>query len=141
MPWRRVCTLFAGFAAVVLAMSACSNTTASVNRRPHTGTATATIGPDGVQQVTIEATDTFRFVPSTFYVHPGKVRVTLVHVGTQAPHDWQVTKYPSDYVPLLHGQGQQASTTFIAPSPGRYQYVCTIHASKGQTGTMVVLPS
>src|SRR5690348_5030283 len=107
MSWRRFCMLFPAFAAVVFAVSACSNTTASVNRRPQTGTATATIGPDGIRQVTIEATYTYRFVPSTLYVHPGKVRVTLVHVGLGAPHNLQVTDFPSDYVPNVQGQGQQ----------------------------------
>src|SRR3954452_2931493 len=131
------------FAAVALALalvSACSNTNSAVSRRPHEGTATASdVG--GLEQVTIQATDTDRFIPSTIYVHAGKtVRVTLVHVGDQAPHNWQLTKLPSAFVPLLTAQGQQGSTTFVAPSPGRSQYVCTIHVAAGQTGALVVLP-
>jgi plastocyanin len=125
--------------AALLVLTACSNTSSPVNRRPHDGVATAS-NVNGIQEITIKAGDNFRFDPSTFYVHPGKVRVTLVHTGTGAPHDFQVTKFPSDYIPLVSLQGQSASTTFTAPAPGRYQFVCTIHLQQGQTGTMVVLP-
>ena len=137
MPRRALC------AALVLALalaSACSNTSAPVNRRPHNGTSTAAEA-GGVEEVTIRATDTYRFYPSTIYVHAGKtVRVTLIKDGTGAPHDWQLTKLPSAFVPLLNANGQKGTTTFVAPSPGRYQYVCTIHIAAGQTGTLVVLP-
>lgn len=123
-----------------LALTACSNTTSSVNRRPHEGSATAS-DVAGVEQITIEANDLDRFVPSTIYVHAGKtVRVILVHTGTGAPHNWSLNGFPSAFVPLITAQGQQGTVTFVAPSPGRYQYVCTIHLAQGQTGTLVVLP-
>ena len=131
-------------ALVVAALAACSNTSSPVNRRPHTGSATASTietasGP--VQQVTIDATDDFRFVPSTVYVHTGeKVKIILVHTGTGAPHNWQLTEFPGDAVPLVTGQGEALSDTFTAPAPGKYQFVCTIHVRQGQTGTLVVLP-
>ncbi len=107
--------------------------------RPRTGSGTAsTVG--GVQQITVTASDNYRFNPSTITVHPGKVRVVLVNSGNGAPHDWQLPKYPDDNVPLTaRGQTQQA--TFTAPSPGTYQFVCTIHEKDGQTGTLVVLPN
>lgn len=142
LPRRAVRTATAGIAglAVLVGISACSNTTSPVNRRPHTGVSTAA-EVNGVEEVTIQATDTDRFIPSTIYVHAGhKVKITLVHVGTGAPHNWQLTKYPVDAIPLLNGQGTEGSTTFVAPSPGRYQYICTIHLQQGQTGTLVVLP-
>jgi plastocyanin len=122
--------------AATVTVSACSNTEPAVNRRPLTGTATATpVG--GVQQVTIKAGDEYRFNPSTIIVHPGKVRIVLVHTGTGAPHDWQLSGFPADFVPLTPG-GQRRSAEFVAPSPGRYQFVCTIHARQGQRGTMIV---
>ncbi len=37
--------------------------------------------------------------------------------------------------------GQTVSSTFTTPSPGRYEFVCTIHQALGQTGTLVVLPN
>jgi plastocyanin len=126
--------------AALIVLTACSNTSSPVNRRPHTGSATAS-DVNGVEQVTIKAGDDFRFSPSTIYVHAGKtVRIVLVHTGTGAPHDWQLSAFPSYMVPLLNGQGQQGSTTFVAPAAGRYQFVCTIHLQQGQTGTLVVLP-
>jgi len=137
MPRRAV---LAAVALGLALLSACSNTSASVNRRPHNGTSTAAES-DGIEQVVVKAGDDFRFDPSTIYVHTGKtVRITLVHTGTGAPHNWQLTKMPSAFVPLLNAQGQEGSTTFVAPAPGRYQYVCTIHLRQGQTGTLVVLP-
>jgi plastocyanin len=136
----RAARIAAAALAGIVALTACSNTSSPVNRRPHTGSATA-VDVNGVEQVTIQAGDDFRFNPSTIYVHTGRtVRIVLVHTGTGAPHDWQLSAFPSDMIPLLSAQGQQGSTTFVAPSPGRYQFVCTIHLRQGQTGTLVVLP-
>ena len=50
-----------------------------------------------------------------------------------------LTKFPSDFVPDTSA-GQTNSMTFTAPSPGTYQFVCTIHTAQGMTGTLVVLP-
>ena len=137
---RHATTIAALVIAGSVALAACSNTQSPVNRRPHSGASTAAV-VNGVEQVTIQATDTDRFIPSTIYVHAGKtVKITLVHTGTGAPHNWQLTKFPVDMIPLLTSQGQEGSTTFVAPSPGTYQYVCTIHVRQGQTGTLVVLP-
>ena len=131
--------LIALVAAVLL--GACSNRQASVNRRPQTGgSATASAGSDGVQQVTITVNDTYRFSPDTITVHPGRVQITLVHKGNGAPHDWQLSGIPADYVPLVN-PGHTSVATFTAPTPGRYQFVCTIHRAQGQTGTLIVLSS
>jgi plastocyanin len=123
----------------VLTLAGCTNTASPVNRRPHTGTATAST-VNGVQQITIDTGDDYRFHPSTITVHPGKVTVILHHTGTSAPHDFQVTNFPADFVPLTVG-GQSRQATFIAPAPGRYQFQCTIHLAQGQTGTLIVLPN
>ena len=125
-------------AAAALGLVACSNTQPAANKAPHTGSATAAI-VNGVQQVTIHAGD-FRFAPSTITVHPGKVKVILINDGGGAPHDFQVPKFPSDWVPLT-ANGDTKESTFTAPAPGRYQFVCTIHTQQGMTGTLVVLPS
>ncbi|HJQ03745.1 MAG TPA: cupredoxin domain-containing protein [Jatrophihabitans sp.] len=111
---------------------------AAVNREPHAGSSTASMS-DGVQEVTITADQRYRFNPSTITVHPGKVRITLTHTGTGAPHDWSLTGFPDDNVPLVM-PGQSRSVEFTAPAPGRYTFVCTIHITQGQTGTLIVLP-
>lgn len=140
MPARRISTCLTAVAAALatVALAGCTNTQPAVNRRPHTGTATATTVA-GVQQVTIIAGDDYRFHPSTIVVHRGKVRIVLRHPGTGGPHDWSLTGFPGAFVPLTQA-GETKSTTFVAPSPGKYQFVCTIHARQGQTGTLVVEP-
>src|SRR5262249_49869861 len=113
MPARRAARALACAAGIGL-LGACTNTQSPVNRRPHTGTATAS--PVGnAQQVTLDVGADDRFHPSTFVVHPGLVRVVLTYVGTGAPHNFQVTAFPADFVPLT-SDGQTRSATFTAPS-------------------------
>lgn len=117
---------------------ACSNQQAAPNRRPHNGAATAsTVG--GVQQVTLTVGADLRFHPSTITVHQGTVKITLAYSGSGAPHDFSVTNFPSDNVPLVQS-GQTKSSTFTTPSPGTYKFECTLHVAQGMTGTLVVLP-
>ena len=130
--------LAAALVLLAVGIAGCSKTQPAANKAPHTGSATAST-VNGVQQVTLHASD-FRFTPSTITVHPGKVRVILINDGGGAPHDFQVPKFPSDWIPLTDN-GATKQTTFTAPAPGRYQFVCTIHTKQGMTGTLVVLPS
>lgn len=123
----------------VLLLAGCSNTQASINRRPHRGSSTAAL-VDGVQQVTITAGDTYRFDPSTITVHPGRVRVVLVNRGKGAPHDWTLPDVPGAATSLASA-GETRVATFTAPAPGSYAFSCTIHRNQGQTGTLVVLKS
>lgn len=134
-------TVAAAVAVVALGTSvaACSNRQAAPNRRAHPGSATAST-ENGVQQVTLVVNDNFRFDPSTITVHQGTVKVTLVHKGKGAPHDFSVNNVPADHVPLVSA-GQTISSTFTTPSPGTYQFVCTLHVAQGMTGTLVVLPN
>ena len=121
-----------------LLAAGCSNTKPSVNRRPHTGATTAQ-PIDGLQRVTVDANDLYRFDPSTITVHPGKVEIDLVNVGKGAPHNWSLPSIGAT-TPLT-GSDQHSSVTFMAPAPGTYTFVCTIHQKQGQTGTLVVLPN
>ncbi len=121
-----------------VALTGCQSQSA-INRKPHTGTSTA-VAADGVQDITITTDQNYRFDPSTITVHPGKVKITLTHTGTGAPHDWSLNGFPDDNVPLV-SPGQTKSVEFTAPSPGTYTFVCTIHVNQGQTGTLVVLPN
>lgn len=135
MPARRIVAC-AGAAA--LALVGCSNSQSPINRRPHTGSATASM-VNGVQQVTVTVGQDDRFHPSTLVVHRGKVEIVLKHAAEGAPHDWSLTGFPVAYVPVTTG-GQTRTASFMAPSPGNYRFVCTIHAKLGMTGTLVVKP-
>ena len=135
MPVRRTVAVVA---AAVLGVAGCTNSQSPVNASPHTGTATASLVA-GVQQVTITVGADDRFHPSTIVVHRGKVEIVLKHDAEGAPHDWSLTGFPADYVPTATG-GQSRTASFIAPSPGKYRFVCTIHAKLGMTGTLVVEP-
>jgi plastocyanin len=120
-----------------VALPACQSK-AAINREPQSGASTAA-NVGGVQEVVITTDSKYRFTPATITVHPGRVRITLKHVGASgAPHDWQLQGFPADNVPLVQ-PGQTRSIEFTAPPPGRYQFVCTIHVAQGQTGTLVVL--
>lgn len=121
-----------------LLLAGCQSQSA-INREPHTGSSTAAV-VDGVQQVVVTTDQSYRFDPSTITVHPGKVRIVLRHVGTGAPHNWSLLGFPDAFVPLVT-PGEQKSIEFTAPAPGKYTFVCTIHVTQGQTGTLIVLPS
>jgi plastocyanin len=123
-------------ALVAGAVAACT-TEPSVNRRPHTGSASAS-AVNGLQQVTVRAGDTDRFDPSTITVRPGPVHIVLVNDGSGKPHDWTLLALPNARTTLI-GAGASTSVTFTAPAPGRYTFVCTVHQKQGQTGTLIVL--
>lgn len=139
MPLTRSARLGAAALLPVAALAAGCQSQAAVNRAPHTGSATAST-VDGVQQVTVDATDAYRFDPSTITVHPGRVRIVLHNTGTGAPHNWSLEGFADAFAPLAQAGGT-TQTTFTAPAPGRYTYVCTIHKQQGQTGTLVVTPN
>lgn len=123
--------------AVVIA--GCTNRQAAPNRRGHPGSSTAAM-VNGVQQVTLTVNDTFRFDPSRVVVHPGTVKITLVHKGSGAPHDFALNGFPADQTGLVNAGGT-TSTTFTTPSAGTYAFECTLHVTQGMTGTLVVLPN
>lgn len=136
---RAVRAVGCGLSVLLLALSGCQSQSA-INREPHAGATTASADASGVQVVTITTDSSYRFSPSTITVHPGKVQIVLKHTGSGAPHDWSLAGFPADYVPLTQ-PGQTRSIEFVAPAPGSYQFVCTIHVKQGQTGTLVVLGS
>lgn len=128
-------------ATLIAAASSCAK--APINRTGYSGSATAST-VNGVQQVTLTTGDDYRFHPSTFTVHPGRVEVILHNTGTGAPHDFEVTGFPADFVPLTPA-GQTQLATFTAPpvlkgTSTKYQFQCTIHLRQGQVGSMIVTP-
>jgi plastocyanin len=135
---RRPLVLGALAIAVVVSLAGCVRE-AEVNSRPQAGTATASTVND-VQQVTLRSGPDLRFSPSTIVVHPGVVRLVLVNSaksGAGPPHDVTFSGLPGADIPTTQA-GRLSSVTFTAPAPGTYQFVCSIHARQGQTGTMIV---
>lgn len=95
---------------------------------------------NGVQEVTVVVNDKFRFDPSRITVHPGTVKIILMHEGEGAPHDFSVNGAPGDHTGLVSAGGT-TSATFTTPAPGTYTFECTLHVAQGMTGTLVVLPN
>ena len=138
MDLRRPFVPAAALAIVVLGAAGCVSEP-SVNARPHTGTGTAS-EVAGVQQITLRSGLDLRFTPSTIVVHPGTVRLVLVNTskpGAGPPHNVTFAGLPSANVATTDA-GRQSSVMFIAPAPGTYHFVCSIHAAQGQTGTLIV---
>jgi plastocyanin len=132
-----VLRLAAAVLLLAVVIAGCTNRQASPNRRGHPGSSTASM-VNGVQQVTLSVNDSFRFDPSRVVVHPGTVKITLVHKGSGAPHDFSLDGFPADQTGLVSAGGT-TSTTFTTPSAGTYTFECTLHVTQGMTGTLVVL--
>jgi plastocyanin len=135
---RRPLVLAATLTTVLVATAGCVSEP-SVNARPHVGTGTAS-EVAGVQQITLRSGLDLRFTPATIVVHRGMVRLVLVNVakpGAGPPHDVTFAGLPIANVPTTDA-GRESSVSFVAPAPGTYQFVCSIHARQGQTGTLIV---
>ena len=101
-----------------------------------------TTGPDGVQEVTLQTQDDYKFTPDHFTVKPGQVRLTVDNVGEKMAHNFRFTPgtgpaaIPAQ-IPFL-APGQQQTITFTVQSPGAYPFECSFHVKYGQVGTMTV---
>ncbi|RBY80513.1 plastocyanin/azurin family copper-binding protein [Blastococcus sp. TF02A-26] len=103
---------------------------------------TVTTGPDGVQEVTIETPDDYVFVPDSFEVAPGPVRLTVRSTAEQMVHNFRFTpgQGPAEIeedIPLLE-PGESATIEFEATTVGDYGFDCSFHLQLGQVGTMTV---
>jgi plastocyanin len=65
------------------------------------------------------------------------VLVNTSKPGAGPPHDVTFTGLPTANIPTTDA-GRVSSVTFEAPAPGTYNFVCSIHARQGQTGTLIV---
>jgi plastocyanin len=138
MQLRRPFVLATALVAALSTLAGCVSEP-EVNARPHVGTDTAST-VNGVQQITLRSGQDLRFTPSTIIVHPGVVRLVLVNTaqpGAGPPHNVMFSGLPVADIPTTQA-GRLSSVTFSAPAPGTYQFVCSIHARQGQTGTMIV---
>lgn len=99
---------------------------------------TLTPGPDGVQEVTVDASDSYKFTPSTIEVKVGKVRLTMINNAEQATHSLAFKPGgPEEDIPFL-APGEEDTIDFSVDLPGEYEFFCTFHEALNQRGTLVV---
>lgn len=103
---------------------------------------TVTTAPDGVQEVTIETPDDYVFLPDTFTVAPGRVRLTVRNSAEQMVHNFRFTPGEgpveiAENIPLLQ-PGESDTIEFEVQAPGDYGFDCSFHIQLGQVGTMTV---
>ncbi|MGY1671165.1 plastocyanin/azurin family copper-binding protein [Geodermatophilus sp. SYSU D00710] len=101
-----------------------------------------TVAEDGVQEVTIETPDDYVFVPETFTVDPGRVRLTLTSTAEQMTHNLRFRpgagpEEITEEIPLL-APGESETIEFEVTAPGDHPFDCTFHIQLGQVGVMTV---
>ena len=138
----------AAIAAALVMLAGCSDdgdggaAAASSSADPSLGTVST--APDGVQELTIETPDDYVFVPDTFTVAPGMVRVTVRNTAEQMVHNFRFTPGAGvaevdAEIPLLQ-PGESDTIEFEVTAPGDYPFDCSFHLQLGQVGTMTVTP-
>lgn len=138
---RRLPRSLALLVTIPLLATACGGgaSAGKVSTPPDSGSGvTAMQGADGVQQVTIDTTDSFRFVPSAIKAHVGKVRITLTNKGSY-PHNISVPSLHATSSTVSGNPGQQQTNfTVTFAHPGTYEFVCTFHSSAGMKGRITI---
>jgi plastocyanin len=138
------CRKAAAAAAAVVLLTGCGGDDGSAAASPSTpeGVGEVTTGPDGVQEITVQTQDDYLFLPDSFTVDPGKVRLTVVNVAKEMTHNLEFTEEgtpaPIDAGVSLLAPGQEMTIDFEVAEPGDYPFACTFHLQLGQVGTMTV---
>jgi plastocyanin len=106
------------------------------------GVGVVTTAADGVQEITIQTQDDYTFVPDTFTVAPGRVRLTLLNAAREMTHNLEFDEgegpEPIDAgIDFLAPQDEE-TIEFEVTEPGDHPFTCTFHVQLGQTGTMTV---
>jgi plastocyanin len=106
------------------------------------GVGVVTTAADGVQEITIQTQDDYTFVPDTFTVAPGTVRLTLLNVAEEMTHNLEFDEgdgpEPIDAGIDFLGPRDEETIEFEVTEPGDHAFACTFHLQLGQTGTMTV---
>jgi plastocyanin len=131
-------------AAVVLLAGCGGDAPASQPAAPSTapGVGVVTTAPDGVQEITIQTPDDYVFVPDTFTVAPGRVRLTVDSTADQMVHNFRFT--PGDGPAEIDEEisvlqpGESETIEFEVSAVGDYGFDCSFHLQLGQVGTMTV---
>ncbi len=132
-------------AAVVLLAGCGAADQAAPDAAPSTspGVGVVTTAADGVQEITIQTQDDYTFVPDTFTVAPGTVRLTLVNVAEEMTHNLEFDEgegpEPIDAGIDFLGPRAEETIEFEVVEPGDHPFTCTFHVQLGQTGTMTVV--
>jgi plastocyanin len=133
----------AGLAATLVLLAGCGGDDGT-GASPSTaaGVGEVTTGPDGVQEITVQTQDDYVFVPDSFTVDPGKVRLTVVNVAEEMTHNLEFTDEQAP-APIgagidLVAPGEEVTVDFEVSAPGEYPFACTFHLQLGQVGTMTV---
>jgi plastocyanin len=106
------------------------------------GVGEVTTAADGAQEITLQTQDDYLFLPDSFTVEPGTVRLTLINVGEQMVHNFRFMpgEGPEDIgaqIDLL-AAGSEITIDFEVTEPGEYPFECTFHVQLDQVGTMTV---
>ena len=131
-------------AAMVLLVGCGADEEPAANAAPSTspGVGVVTTAADGVQEITIQTQDDYTFVPDTFTVAPGSVRLTLVNVAEEMTHNFVFSPDAGpEEIPegiSLLAPGDQETIEFTVAAPGDHPFECSFHAQLGQVGTMIV---
>lgn len=115
---------------------------AGASRSTAAGVGEVTTGPDGVQEITVQTQDDYVFVPDSFTVDPGKVRLTVINVAEEMTHNLEFDEgegpEPVDAGIDFLGPRDEETIEFEVTEPGDHPFACTFHLQLGQTGTMTV---
>jgi plastocyanin len=131
-------------AAMVLVVGCGTDEEPEADAAPSTapGVGVVTTAADGVQEITLQTQDDYTFVPDTFTVAPGKVRLTLLNAAREMTHNLEFDEgegpEPIDAgIDFLAPQDEE-TIEFEVTEPGDHPFTCTFHVQLGQTGTMTV---
>ena len=121
---------------VLSALVACAGAGGGTDNR---SSAPAAAGSQpGAQSITVQATDSLKFEPSSITVTAGQpVQLTLFNTG-QMQHDWSLDQGATQPVRIVANPRQSAAATFTIERPGTYTFVCSVpgHAAAGMRGTI-----
>ena len=115
----------------LLLLTACSSPA-------NTSTAPQARASATAQMVSVQATDSLKFEPSSITVKARQpVQLTLSNTG-QMQHDWSLDQGAGQPVKITANAGQSASGTFTIQQPGTYTFICSVpgHAAAGMKGTI-----
>lgn len=139
----RRAVMSAGVGAVLFGLAACAGRTQervdkqNKKTQPQKDTVTLTPNAAGVQEVEVDVSDNYRFVPSTIKAQPGTITLTLVNNATSDTHNLVFKPGgPSAEIPYLAPKTKKSITFDV--TAGDYPFVCTFHESLGQKGTLIV---
>ena len=137
--WKKAAVIAAG---VVLLVGCGGGDGGDASGSADPSVGTVTMAPDGVQEITLETPDDYVFVPDSFTVAPGPVRLTVRSTADQMVHNFRFTpgEGPAaidEEIPLLE-PGESDTIEFEVSAVGDYGFDCSFHLQLGQVGTMTV---